>query len=179
MFNQITNLNEVKKNYEDVVPCSSSYNSIHTSNGLKRSISSLSIDKLSFHHFPSNHRIGSNQTDSLLVHRNSSHLNLKKRRLSETIVSNSDLTKFREEVCKKHSEAKYLEIEKVPGIGPAYAKRLNANRIFILNDLIDIFKKECLENEFEFQRKLKNMTQMRTDSVEKVTCFVDKFLNKN
>ena len=144
------------------MPCSSSNDSIKTVKITKRSISTSTLN---CHLVESSDELNYSIIDGQYPSQSS----LKRQRCSISDLSNNN---------KRHSEAKYLEIEKIPGIGQAYAKRLNANKIFLLADLIDIFKTECDENEFEFQRMLKNYSHMRNDSAEKVTLFTVNFLNK-
>jgi nucleotidyltransferase/DNA polymerase involved in DNA repair len=69
-----------------------------------------------------------------------------------------------------------LPVNKVPGIGVAYAARLKSKGFGKLGDLVDLYQIKC-ENQFgKFHCELKNLASMRADSIYKIHDIIENYL---
>lgn len=61
-----------------------------------------------------------------------------------------------------------LSVNKLPGIGKVYAKRLKENKISNLGDLVQLYQIKCDRNKAKFTKSIKYMTFMKADTINKL-----------
>ena len=68
-----------------------------------------------------------------------------------------------------------LPINKLPGIGRAYATKLNQNNVHTFGDLINIYEKISEKNELSFQNEMKSLINMKNDSINRLIYLIKSY----
>ena len=101
------------------------------------------------------------------------------RRISESCCSVNESLSLRNPNMKRQLEsALYQPLNKLPGIGRIYAKRLSQHNLLLFADLIDMYRVECNLNDALFQHKLKKIASIRFDSMQKITRIIHNYLDQ-
>ena len=101
------------------------------------------------------------------------------RRISESCCSVNESLSLRNPNTKRQLElALYQPLNKLPGIGRIYAKRLSQHNLLLFADLIDMYRVECNLNDALFQHKLKKIASIRFDSMQKITRIIHNYLDQ-
>lgn len=72
-----------------------------------------------------------------------------------------------------------MTVDKLPGIGKIYAKRLKEKNLSKLEDLVNLYMIKCLRNKTKFENELKYLTFMRQDTIEKLAGLIENIVRKN
>ena len=99
------------------------------------------------------------------------------RRISESCCSvNESLSS--PNMKRRLESALFQPLNKVPGIGRIYAKRLSQHNMSLFGDLIHMYRVECNLNDALFQHKLKKIASIRFDSIQKITRIIHNYLDQ-
>jgi hypothetical protein len=121
-------------------------------------------------------RSASKSSSSLLTDDLSISSSIRDSKMPRLMSENLSMSLPLESLFKCSSPLK-LQINKLPGIGSTYAKKLNQNSVQTFGDLIDIYEKKSNKDDKSFHNEMKSLINMKNDSINRLIYLIKSYLN--